>query len=142
MEYVTNQRAAFGPRDPSRPIREPEIFGAKKRRQGHTEETGSRPSPRMRRPKNRKWTQKSAPALEFLIFFTRKPLGTPSEPFSEGPRQIWGRKRKYGEGSNPAPLASQPHALTTGLPRLTHNKTGKINLLILQPERQSPGSLL
>ena len=68
-------------------------------------------------------------------FFSRIPLGTQSAPFSEGPRQIWRRKRKcHRGGSNPEPLASQPHTHTTGLPRLTHNKTGKIDLLILQPE--------
>ena len=80
--------------------------------------------------------------LVFSIFSPPKPLGTPSAPFSEGPRQIWRRKRKLRGGSNPAPLASHPHALTTGLPRLTHNQTGKIDLFILQPERQSTGSLL
>ena len=59
-----------------------------------------------------------------------EPLGTHSAPFSETRRQIWGRKRKYHwGGSNPEPLASQPHALTTGLPRLTHNKIGKFDYL-------------
>ena len=65
-----------------------------------------------------------------------QPLGTPSAPFWDGPRQIWGRKRKYHcGGSNPEPLACQPHVLTTGLPRLTHNKTEKIDVLILQLEK-------
>ena len=95
-------------------------------------------------PKNRRQgTTKDFLFFYFFHFLPPKPLGTPSGPFSEGPRQIWRRKRKCRlEGSNPVPLACQPHAITTGLPRLTHNKTGKIDLLILQPERQSTGSLL
>ena len=78
---------------------------------------------------------KKSEILVFLPENPSQPLGTHSGPFSDTRRQIWGRKRKgHRAGSNPEPLASQPYTLTTGLPRLTHDKTGKIDLLILQPE--------